>query len=171
MNSSNAYWNTCAYGIPETMTRPLKMPSISLSLHMTILILSSSPRRRLCEPEAAQRLLAPIIEKSFETYWKSTFKFGSKSHFFIGVTASSWFFEHRHQPQPMTTLPLFQFIQYVVEASSLTYKRSYAISTHTKSKFLSFIFQILIFLSLKANSYLFLSFNPCCHNIDQCKVR
>jgi len=37
----------------------------------------------------------------------------------------------------MTTLPLFQFIQYVVEASSLTYKRSYAISTHTKNKFLS----------------------------------
>jgi len=48
------------YGMPETMARPLKVPPISLNLHMTILILSFSPRRRLSEPEAAQRLFAPI---------------------------------------------------------------------------------------------------------------
>ena len=76
----------CFYNQGAFMARPPKVPPIShLNLHMTILILSSSPRRRLYEPEAAQRLLATIIEKSFETYRKSTFKFGKNLVFSLDI--------------------------------------------------------------------------------------
>jgi hypothetical protein len=39
----NRFTEYLPYGKPETMTRPLKVPPISLNLHMTILIHSFRP--------------------------------------------------------------------------------------------------------------------------------